>query len=64
MPKKFASMYAEVEASTEKAVLLDVGLDDSKWVPRAVITDGGDLGIGDAGDVEVEEWFALKEGLI
>lgn len=64
MSKRFASVYAEIEASTEKAVLLDVGDDADKWVPRAVIKDGEDLDVGDTGDVEIEEWFALKEGLI
>ena len=60
----FVSIYAEVDGSTEKAVLLDVGEDDSKWVPRAVIMGGAGIDVGDTGEVEIEEWFALKAGLI
>lgn len=55
--------YAEVLHETEMAVLCEVD-GDEVWIPRSVIEDGEDLETGDTGDIEVAEWFAIKEGLV
>lgn len=63
--------YVEVcgvyQNQTDKAVCLyieDCGED--RWIPKSVIRDWSDsdqLERGDEIEIEVQEWFAVKEGL-
>ncbi len=57
--------YVEVDVQTvletEEAVLFDDG-NIEFWVPISLMTDWPD--IGDLGIAYIEEWFAIKEGLI
>lgn len=55
----------EVKAETAMAVLLDLGEEEPKWVPKSLIDGGQDLHEGDCpGTVSIAEWWAEKEGLI
>lgn len=53
---------AEVIAVTDRAVLVELD-GEERWFPRAVLRDGDDAGRGDTITLEVESWFASKEGL-
>lgn len=52
--------YDEIVRETDLAKCFDLG-DQEAWIPKSVIED--DDGEG-GGIVEVQEWFAEKEGLI
>lgn len=59
--------YSSVNSTTDEAVCLDVfGGGEEVWVPRSLIKDGAaDLDAGfSSGEIEVEDWFAKKEGLV
>lgn len=51
----------EVVRVTPAAVLVKHGGKET-WVPRSVCAGGDELGEGDT-DIQVERWFAEKEGL-
>ena len=56
-----AALYdfaAILKHETEKAVLLDCGLEESVWFPKSVIQDNGD------GTWTVPERFAIEKGLV
>lgn len=53
---------AEVIAATERAVLVELD-GEERWFPRAVLRDGDAADKGDVIEVELEAWFASKEGL-
>ena len=55
---RWVEVDAEIEAETEMAVLLDVGLDEPVWVPKSCFTQARD------GDIKIVEWFALRKGII
>lgn len=52
--------YDEIVAETEMAILFLIG-DEEKWIPRSQIHNDPD---GPDGEVEVSEWFAIKEELV
>ena len=58
MSKERVLIEAEVLHATDEAVLLDHGEDEPTWVPKSVAEENED------GDWLVEEWFALKEGMV
>lgn len=51
--------------TTDKAVLLDRGHGADVWIPKSIIVapDADELDIGDEVDLEVQSWFARREGL-
>jgi len=54
----------EVKATTERAVLLDVGDGDRVWLPRSQIEEGiDDVEVGEDLTVTIPEWLANQEGL-
>jgi len=59
----FVEVAGEVIRTTEKAVLVRTVGDDEVWVPRSMVEGGGAVQEGDE-DIQVKEWFALKEGLV
>lgn len=56
------SIDGEVIRTTERAVLVRCPDKREVWVPRSVCLDGDMIEEGDT-DLEVETWFAEKEGL-
>lgn len=61
----FDAEYVEVDAKAVAesafAVLLDTG-DDECWVPKSVMDEWPE--VGETGTALIEEWFAVKEGLV
>ena len=55
-----------LEAETDKAWLVDAGMDKSIWVPKSQILDysEGSYQSGDTIEIEVPEWLATKNGMI
>lgn len=52
----------EAVRTTDMAVLIRDDSGEEHWVPRSVCRDGDSLEVGDT-DIEVQRWFAEKEGL-
>ena len=65
MPKEYASLDVEIIHISGGAVLCNDG-DQEGWIPKSVIEDWDDdsYSVGDQAELEVEEWFAEKEGWI
>ena len=61
VPKDHIEIDVEHKAETEMAVLLYDG-DNEFWVPKSVMEDWPDE--GETGTAWIQEWFAVKEGLI
>jgi len=58
--------FEKVEAikETDLALLVDLGHEEH-WFPKSVIDDGSEVyQEGDIGDLVVQEWFVIKEGLV
>lgn len=55
--------FDDVMRETESAVLLDLGEDDDKWIPKSVIEGDIPEERGGPGSVMIAEWYALKYGL-
>lgn len=57
---------AEYVHETDNAVLVDIGNEDSQWVPKSLLTDfqGYTHAEGDMIEIYVEEWFAKKNDMI
>ncbi len=55
-----------LEAETDKAWMVDAGIDESTWIPKSQIMDysENEYKSGDTLEIEVPEWLALKKGLI
>jgi hypothetical protein len=51
-----------IKKETELAILVETDDGDEHWIPKSVV-DGLDLSEGDSGEIEVQDWFAEKEGL-
>ena len=52
--------YDEILAETEMAILFLID-DEEKWIPKSQIHNDPE---GSGGEVEVSEWFAIKEELV
>lgn len=64
--KRHVDIACTYEHHTVRAVLADFG-DDKRWVPRSVILDEPDFSMlkdGQSMILDIEEWWAKKEGLI
>ena len=68
MSDETETIYVTLVASTPKAILVDIGLEDKNfWVPRSLaecedqLID--DLGEGESFELMIPEWFATKEGI-
>lgn len=55
---------AHVTNYTDDAILVNIGLPKHVWIPRSVMDYEGYLAVGETIEIEVEEWFAIKEELI
>jgi len=68
MSNMMETIYVELVATTPKAILVDIGLEDKNfWVPRSIIEVDGDIDDlvrGDSFDLTLPEWFATKEGML
>jgi len=62
MSDEFVVLDVETVTETDMAVLFNDG-DQEFWVPKSLI-DGEWPDAGDTGSVMVQEWFAVKEGLV
>lgn len=53
-----------VKKLTEKAALIEIDDETEAWIPLSVIEDGDSLLEGDEyPSLNVQKWFAVKEGL-
>ncbi len=61
----YVTVEGDFQTESDLAVCLDVGGADA-WIPKALIADWDEDAHerGEPVEVEVEEWFASKEGLI
>jgi len=65
MSDAYAEIDCEFEHDTDAAFLLDVGLDESVWVPKSVCNNLNNLDANNySGVMEIKEWWALKNELI
>ena len=55
-----AQLDAELEYQTEKAMLFNLGLDEPVWIPKSVIVNWDK----DESELEILEWFAIKQELV
>lgn len=67
--------FDDIEATTDDAILLNLGDGDSKWIPRSQVEDASweekpydgidepKKGSG-PGWIEIPEWLAMEKGLI
>lgn len=61
MPRSTVELaYDRIVHQTALAILYDFG-DQEAWVPKSVVEDDDGE---DGGVVEIQEWFAEKEGLL
>jgi hypothetical protein len=52
-------------SETDKALCCDVGAEKPCWIPKSQIDDDSEVWKpGHTGDLILNQWFALKEGLI
>lgn len=49
---------ADLKVETERAYLLDAGIDEPAWVPKSQVENNGD------GTFTMPEWLAEDKGLI
>lgn len=50
--------------ATDQAIAIDMGDDEWTWLPRSVVEDGDDMEEGEEYEINVQTWFAEKEGLV
>lgn len=65
MPAYFSN--AEVNAETEKALLVEFSNGDEKWIPKSVIHEDSEVfnnTDNDEGELVIKTWWADQEGLL
>lgn len=62
MSSVHTTLDGEVRRTTRLAFLFAPKHGDEIWIPRSVAVDGDEITEGDT-DVEVQTWFAEREGL-
>lgn len=55
-------LTVNIIAATDLAVLCEVE-DAEVWIPRSLIEDGDTLVVDMGVDIEVQQWFAEREGI-
>jgi len=60
--KEFVEIDVEVITSTPKAILVDCGGDEEKWIPKSLC--GVYPGDGETGTAEVQRWYCEQEEII
>ena len=62
---EFENCYCNGETAKAIHVFGASDNDDGNWIPKSVVHDDSEVyKQGDEGKLVLEEWFALKEGLI
>ena len=60
---EYAEIYYEYIHQTDEAVLICDG-DKECWIPKSCIENSSDIDFRYNTIINVEEWFAIKQGLI
>lgn len=60
---KYVEISYEYKHQTDEAVLIFDG-DRDCWIPKSCIEDNRLIDYENEGVINVEEWFAIKEGLV
>lgn len=60
---RYEAISVTVTTITGKAILINDGTKDC-WIPKSLIEDPDDLVHGEVTEINVQEWFLQKEGLI
>ena len=55
----------QIKAETDRALLVDAGMQNDSWLPKSQILDySDDYQIGDNIEIEIAEWLAMEKDLI
>jgi len=60
--KSIIDLFGTTLYETDEAVMIDFGTGKGDWIPKSQMEDWPN--VGDSGEVLMQEWFAIKKGII
>lgn len=64
MSRHMAEIECELKDETDKAYLVIINGDQEHWVPKSLSVWTSTSADGVAGELEIAQWFAEKEGMV